>query len=239
MGIFWDLVYAFEETPWDTGQVPPELERVIGEGTVAPPGRALDVGCGTGTNVLYLARCGFEALGVDVSRLAVGRARRRSRENGVAASFHAFDVTKLHRPGSPVSGPIDFVLDIGCFHTLHRSARDSYVEMLEQLLGSNGYYLQYTHLRERETQAGPRPSPAPPRRRSKVRLVLQLMGRRRPERPDLAAIEESFGRICRLIWREEGSERGRPSAWSLWQRVHDDEAARDLSNGWSHPTRRV
>ena len=40
-----------------------------------PPGRALDVGCGEG-DALWLAAQGWEVLGVDVSRVALGRATR-------------------------------------------------------------------------------------------------------------------------------------------------------------------
>src|SRR4030088_2327032 len=46
--------------PWDTGVTPPELERFMGS---HPPGRALDLGCGTGTNVVYLTRHGWTAGG--------------------------------------------------------------------------------------------------------------------------------------------------------------------------------
>ena len=55
---------------WDTGVTPPEVVEVF-EGEDPPSGRALDLGCGTGTNVLYLARHGFEVVGVDVSPLAI------------------------------------------------------------------------------------------------------------------------------------------------------------------------
>ena len=61
--LWWNLVYRFGKTPWDTGITPPELRAVVESGQV-PPGRALDLGCGTGTNVIYLARHGLEVVGV-------------------------------------------------------------------------------------------------------------------------------------------------------------------------------
>ena len=50
---------------------------MVEAGTLVP-GRALDVGCGTGTNALWLAQRGFDVLGVDLSPLAVEKARAKS-----------------------------------------------------------------------------------------------------------------------------------------------------------------
>ncbi|MCK7512216.1 MAG: methyltransferase domain-containing protein [Desulfobacterales bacterium] len=59
-------------TPWDTNITPPEVMEFIAE---TPPGRALDLGCGTGTNAIALARHGWQATGVDFAPKAVHKAR--------------------------------------------------------------------------------------------------------------------------------------------------------------------
>src|ERR1044071_7415465 len=74
----WNDSYASgEPLPWDTGTPDPMLVEMI-ESRAIPPGRALEVGCGTGTNAIYLAQHGFEVIGIDVAPLAVEQARAKA-----------------------------------------------------------------------------------------------------------------------------------------------------------------
>lgn len=119
-----ERAYRRGVTPWDTGVSPPELVEVIEGPNALEPGRALDLGCGTGTNVLYLVRHGWTAVGVDFSSLAIEAARRK--EGGISgATFVEGDVTRLR--GLGVEGPFDLLLDIGCFHSVVPSRRAAYV----------------------------------------------------------------------------------------------------------------
>ena len=121
--------------PWDTGVSPPELERYVG---AHPPGRALDVGCGTGTNVVYLARHGWTAVGVDFVGRAVAKARRRARRAGVSCTFVVGDATRLS-----VAGPFDLALDMGCLHSIPTSGRAGYAAGLGRAVHPGGTYLLY------------------------------------------------------------------------------------------------
>jgi SAM-dependent methyltransferase len=114
---------------------PPELERFVGS---HPPGRALDLGCGTGTNVVYLARHGWEAVGVDFAGRAVAKARRRARDAGVTSTFLVGDVTRI-----ALSGSFDLALDIGCLHSIAASGRAGYAAALARVVPSGGTYLLY------------------------------------------------------------------------------------------------
>ena len=96
-----------------------------------PPGRALDVGCGTGTNSVYLARHGWRVIGVDYTARAVAAARVRARREGVQVRFLQADVTRLEA-GSVEPG-VDLVLDMGCFHGVPRRGRPDYARVVGSL----------------------------------------------------------------------------------------------------------
>jgi len=96
------LSYQSGITPWDTGITPPELVDAV-EGEHAPqPGSALDIGCGTGTNCLFLARHGWSVTGVDFAGPAIQRARVKAQAAGIdktRVKFIQADATKLTQLG--------------------------------------------------------------------------------------------------------------------------------------------
>jgi SAM-dependent methyltransferase len=136
--LFFTLYYWFTRPPWDTNTTPPELVELI-ENQKLPAGRVLDLGCGTGTNVIYLARHGWQAVGVDFVGKAIATAKRKAQAAGVSARFHQGDVTKLDF----LDPPFDLILDIGCFHSLPVERRPAYISGLARLLRPGGLFLCY------------------------------------------------------------------------------------------------
>ncbi len=216
--LFWDLAYLLGVAPWDTGIVPPQVRRLVAEPGLASPVRVLDLGCGTGTNALFLAHHGHWVVGVDISPVAVRRARQRIRQSGLSRC-QAFvgDVTCLHRPGSPVDGQFDVVLDVGCYHGLSLAGRASYAAMLAAMLKGGGRFLLYAHLPPVGGKVLPRSGPWHQRLRQDV---ARLVGRRPiVPRPTRAEVEATFGAFCELADFEPGEDRGRPAAWYWWRRA--------------------
>jgi cyclopropane fatty-acyl-phospholipid synthase-like methyltransferase len=125
--------------PWDSGITPPELYEFLEQ---HPPGRAIDLGCGTGTNVITLAQHGWDATGVDFSQLAIQKAQNKAKTANVHVTFKTQDVTKLNG----ITGPFNLALDMGCFHNLHEKQQD-YLDQLDEILAPGGYWLLYVHLR--------------------------------------------------------------------------------------------
>ena len=120
--ILYRLTYRLGTPRWDTGMPQPELEQLV-QGRA--PGRALDLGCGTGADAVYLAGHGWQTTGVDFAPEAIAAARKKAADAGVDAAFVVGDASRLADAG--VRGPFDLLLDIGCYHTIPASRRDAYV----------------------------------------------------------------------------------------------------------------
>jgi len=115
------IAYLLGLKPWDSGMIPPELAEWVEGPTALPPGRALDIGCGTGTHSKYLQDHGWEVTGVDF----MPRALEAAKQKAPGARLLCGDVTKLGELG--VTGPFDLMLDQGCFHSIPDPRRDAYV----------------------------------------------------------------------------------------------------------------
>lgn len=137
--LFFNLAYL-RQPRWDTGVSPPELIDFIAR---HPPGKALDLGCGTGTNAITLAKSGWQVTGVDFARRAIQIARRKIRRAGVTADLRVGDVTRLEH----IHEQFDLILDIGCYHGLSAPGKRAYRENLKRLLASSGSYLMYGFFR--------------------------------------------------------------------------------------------
>jgi SAM-dependent methyltransferase len=112
--------------PWDGVGVRDELRALLAAGEVTPAThpRAIDLGCGTGANVVELAARGFDATGVDFSPVALAKARERAREAGVGdrCRFLEVDLTAPALPAE-VGGPFDLLLDFGTLDDLRPAGR--------------------------------------------------------------------------------------------------------------------
>jgi SAM-dependent methyltransferase len=149
---FW-YRYLLGDLPWDSGITPPEIVALIEKDGLAP-GRAIDLGCGTGTNVVYLADHGWQATGVDFIGRAIRRARRKARRAGVAprTRFIRGDLTRLSP--SDLGDSFDLAVDIGCCHALPLSGRAHYARSVRSLVRPGGLFMLYAFRRSAERPRG-------------------------------------------------------------------------------------
>jgi 2-polyprenyl-3-methyl-5-hydroxy-6-metoxy-1,4-benzoquinol methylase len=125
---FYDLAYRGGNPRWDTDA---PTEEVAEAADRRRPGRALDLGCGTGSNCLFLARQGWSVTGVDFSPAAIEAANGRAARADVACRFVRGGVTRLSE--AELDGPYELVIDVGCFHGLPRAAQDRYARSVAAL----------------------------------------------------------------------------------------------------------
>jgi 2-polyprenyl-3-methyl-5-hydroxy-6-metoxy-1,4-benzoquinol methylase len=120
-------LYRLGFTPWDGHPLAASLRGLIeGNGSTAlPAGKALDLGCGTGDNSLYLAKHGWQVTGVDYVAKAVEKARAKAAANNVAVDFARADVTRLSSEG--IGTNFALILDNGCLHGMNDEDRGAYV----------------------------------------------------------------------------------------------------------------
>ena len=132
--------YKTGDTPWDFGQPDFNLIQAVTDNRIAGC-RALDVGCGTGDNAIWLARNGFQVTGADVSDIALNKAREKTAKAGVACSFVIADFLKNRIEGAPFG----FVFDRGCFHTFDsKSDKRRFARSVADHLEEAGLWLTIT-----------------------------------------------------------------------------------------------
>jgi SAM-dependent methyltransferase len=121
MLIPYELMYRLGFAPWERRPVLATWQSVTEGPGALPPGRALDVGCGTGRDAVYLAQRGWQVTAVDVADAAIARARRRAADEGVQVQWVAGDVSSL--AGLGLEPGYTLVYDFGCIQGLADSAR--------------------------------------------------------------------------------------------------------------------
>ena len=156
MSVFFRAAYLLGFKPWDSGASPPELVAVVEGPDHRPmPGKALDLGCGTGTNSIYLAQHGWDTTGVDFVPRAIRIAQRKAEAAHTMPRLLIGDVTRLTELG--LGGGFSLLLDLGCFHSIPDAGRDGYVRGATELAGAGATFLLFCFVRgEKQSRIGPR-----------------------------------------------------------------------------------
>lgn len=131
--IDWNDRYRDGNLPWDTGRPSSELQNVLSQNEIRPC-RALEIGCGTGSNSVWLAQQGFDVTGLDLAPLAVERAKQRASDAKQNVHFAVANVLALPDLG----GSFAFFFDRGCYHAVRRTAPEQYVQAIARQLATGG-----------------------------------------------------------------------------------------------------
>jgi SAM-dependent methyltransferase len=129
--------YVTGNLPWNINRPDFNLISTVRDYGIGPC-KALDIGCGTGDNALWLARQGFAVTGIDSAEKAVDLALQKSEKNKLQADFFVRDILHDEIPGNPY----DFAFDRGCFHTYGKKRqRRAFAKNVHTLLRKGGHWL--------------------------------------------------------------------------------------------------
>jgi SAM-dependent methyltransferase len=132
--MFYRKAKTAEELPWHRDEPGRFLKEVVRER--GSPGRALDLGCGSGVFAVYMAKRGGQVTGIDLMPRAIEMARERAaRENARVEWVHG-DLLEW----TP-SVQFDLILDSGCLHSLIGGDLRRYRAQLLSWLAPGGDYI--------------------------------------------------------------------------------------------------
>jgi SAM-dependent methyltransferase len=118
------IAYRIGLAPWNTFMTDTELARLVEGPARLPPAKALDLGCGTGRNAIYLAQHGWDVTAVDLVEKAVASTRRGAEKAGVRVRVIAGDVTRPEETG--IGDGFRLLVDFGCYHAVPDGLKDKY-----------------------------------------------------------------------------------------------------------------
>ncbi|MCA9522786.1 MAG: methyltransferase domain-containing protein [Myxococcales bacterium] len=130
------IMYAMNPTkpPWEAHAPHPPLVELLDRGIVRK-GRALDAGCGLGTQAIFLAQSGFDVEAIDFQPQAIEQARANAAAAGVTCRFERVDVSKRSS-----RQPYSLIIDRGCLHSLSPTAMRRYAENVKGWLAPGGHF---------------------------------------------------------------------------------------------------
>ena len=125
---------------WHYDHPSPELVALVSCGLIKPGARVLEVGCGAGTDSIYLAGAGVTVTGWDISQTAVDLAREAARKAGARVTFQRVDIFSPMVPRTNV----DAVIDRGCLHNIPLEQWTEFARRVYRFLnkGSGLYFVR-------------------------------------------------------------------------------------------------
>ena len=129
--------YKTGNTPWNIDRPDYNLINIV-KSVPIKKCKALDIGCGTGDNSIWLAQNGFEVTGIDIAELAIESARKKAVQANVKCTFIVVDFQTSSIKGTPFG----FAFDRGCFHSFDSDTeRKKYAKNVASHLEKEGLWL--------------------------------------------------------------------------------------------------
>jgi len=147
--------YLSGDAPWDIGKPDFNLIQAV-TATPIKSCKALEIGCGTGDNAIWLSQHNFQVVGIDASETAIEKAKEKALKANATCTFLVSDFFTSRIEGAPFG----FAFDRGCFHTLDLDKeRRRFAKRVHSHLGENGLWLSLLGNADEQ-----RDRPGPPQR---------------------------------------------------------------------------
>lgn len=144
--------YKSGNTPWDLGRADYNLSEMVVNWPILPC-RALELGCGTGDNAIWLAEHKFTVTAFDLVNVAVDMAKIKAIDANVNIDFYVADILKDAIPNKP----FNFVFDRGVFHVIDDdSERLLFAKNVSKHLSEDGLWLSLIGCKDQQRgESGP------------------------------------------------------------------------------------
>jgi tellurite methyltransferase len=138
----WEKLWQDPKTAQRWRELPPVPEVVVMADLleIADRWRVLDVGCGVGRHVVYLAARGFEVTGTDNSPEAIRVCTQNLAETGLSAKLVETDMTQLPTNGHSFDGAIATY----AIHHATRATLQQVIGLITQRLKPSGFFVWVT-----------------------------------------------------------------------------------------------
>ncbi len=147
---FLEKTYEKPGAVWTSEEPPEELKELI-ESKKIKPCKCLDAGCGEGFYSIYLAKKGFDVLGIDLSENAIKYAKQNAEKAKVKIKFLARNVSELGK----LNEKFDFILEWALLHHITPEKRKKYIKNINKLLNKNGkYFSMCFNVKDRKSSKG-------------------------------------------------------------------------------------
>ena len=193
----WNRRYRDADTPWDSRIRSRELARVLAEWKIGPS-RAAELGCGTGTNALFLAQLGFSVTAIDFSPVALEQAGIRAKAAGLPIHFVEADLCHFTQELEP----FDFIFDRGCYHCARKIELAGFLDTLGRLTRPGTRYLILTGNANEQSEHGP-PALHEHEIRTDLEKLFEFQQVREIHFEDPGGIDGPLGWSCLLVRRDE------------------------------------
>jgi SAM-dependent methyltransferase len=145
----WESLYqGGGELPWDDKNPAVELRQYFDAPQAGlKPQVVLEIGCGSGTNAIWLAQQGCVVTATEIAPTAVETARRRAQQAGVSVNFCLADICQA-RPVAAASQ--DFAFDREVYHVIPAFLRPAFVKSMAQSLKRGAHWLSLAGNKDEE-----------------------------------------------------------------------------------------